>query len=100
MSNEEKKDCGCGNKKFTEQATPDSGGFFKRKMSMIQSFATSIASRGFSNNKINRANKQLRVMSCIGNEHIGGELPPCEHLMNSEAEGGKNKKYCGACGFL
>jgi|18_taG_2_1085343.scaffolds.fasta_scaffold06250_2 hypothetical protein len=90
--------CGKNKKKFKEQDLPDQGGFFKKKMSMVQNFATSLTSRGLGNKKINRATKQLRVLSCIGNEHMNGELPPCEHLLPSEVEGGEGKKYCGACG--
>ena len=67
----------------------------KKKLNMIQSFASSLASRNFNNKKINRPIKQLRVLSCFGNENKGGILPPCEHLNKSETEG---KHYCGACG--
>jgi hypothetical protein len=94
---EEKKDCGCGkNKNFKKQELPDQGGFLKRKMSMIQSFASSLTSRGVNNKKINRANKQLRVLSCIGNDFIGGDLPQCEQLKISKVD--STKRYCGACG--
>ena len=68
----------------------------KRKLSMIQSFASSLASRNFNNKKINEPIKQLRVLSCFGNQDSGGILPPCEHLMESET--GKGKHVCGACG--
>ena len=97
-SNENGCNCAKNKKKFKEQDLPDQGGFFKNKMSMVQNFATSLTSRGLGNKKINRATKQLRVLSCIGNENVGGELPPCEHLMSSEADDGTGKKYCGACG--
>ena len=64
-------------------------------LSMMKSFAMSMASRGLRNNKVAKAEKQLRVLSCIGNENIGGELPPCEYLRESVTEG---KFYCGGCG--
>ena len=68
----------------------------KRKLSMIQSFASSLASRSFNNKKINEPIKQLRVLSCFGNQNVGGILPRCEHLMDSDT--GEGKHYCGACG--
>jgi len=37
----------------------------KKKMSMLQSFATAIASRGLQDNKVNKPVKQLRVLSCF-----------------------------------
>jgi hypothetical protein len=67
----------------------------KRKLSMIQSFASALASRNINNKKINKPIKQLRVLSCFGNENSGGIIPPCEHLQESETEG---KNICGACG--
>jgi hypothetical protein len=110
----ENKGCGCGKKNapptpaspVTEQsdqsqqqefrnAEPVDGGL-KKKLTMIQSFATSIASRGISDNKVNKAEKQLRVLGCFGNKHSGGILPPCEHLKKSEVQEGQY--YCGACG--
>lgn len=66
-----------------------------RKIGMVQSFATALASRGVNNNKINKPTKQLRVLSCFGNQHQGGQLPPCEYLRNSGTPG---KHYCGGCG--
>lgn len=63
---------------------------------MIQSFASAMASRGLSDNKVHKAEKQLRVLGCFGNKHSGGVLPPCEHLRKSEAQEGQY--YCGACG--
>jgi len=90
----------CGNNKNIEsefKSEKIKGGFnLKRKLGMVQSFAMSLTSRGISNKKINRANKQLRVLSCFGNQHVGGELPPCEHLQSSEA--GEGKYFCGDCG--
>jgi len=66
-----------------------------RTISMAKSFASAIVSRGFSNEKANKQVKQLRVLSCFGNQNRGGELPPCEHLKQSTTEG---KHYCGGCG--
>jgi hypothetical protein len=63
---------------------------------MIQSFATAMASRGLNDNKVHKAEKQLRVLGCFGNKHSGGVLPPCEHLRKSEVQEGQY--YCGACG--
>ena len=68
----------------------------KKKLAMVQSFAVALASRSLSNKKINKPIKQLRVLSCFGNQDIGGILPPCEHLLESKSGEGKN--ICGACG--
>ncbi|MAE81591.1 MAG: hypothetical protein CMB80_02555 [Flammeovirgaceae bacterium] len=68
----------------------------RQKLSMVQSFAVALASRNLGNKKINTPVKQLRVLSCFGNQDQGGILPPCEHLMDSDVDEGK--KYCGACG--
>tara|TARA_R100000315_G_C5231488_1_gene142491 strand:+ start:1676 stop:2197 length:522 start_codon:yes stop_codon:yes gene_type:complete len=68
----------------------------KKKLSMIQSFAVALASRNINNKKINTPIKQLRVLSCFGNQNTGGVLPQCEHLLDSDVQEGK--KYCGACG--
>ena len=68
----------------------------RKKLSMIQNFAMALASRNLNNKKINTPIKQLRVLSCFGNQDDGGILPPCEHLMESET--GEGKHYCGACG--
>ncbi len=85
-----------GNMEFRKvPADPNKRGL-KRKLSMVQSFASALASRSINNKKINKPIKQLRVLSCFGNQQNGGVLPPCEHLMDSETGEGKN--YCGACG--
>tara|TARA_R100000315_G_C5221018_1_gene132867 strand:- start:680 stop:1201 length:522 start_codon:yes stop_codon:yes gene_type:complete len=85
-----------GNMEFRKvSADPNQRGI-KKKLSMIQSFAAALASRNINNKKINKPIKQLRVLSCFGNENVGGILPPCEHLMDSDVQEGK--KYCGACG--
>jgi hypothetical protein len=67
-----------------------------KKIGMVQSFASAVASRGVSNTKINKPTKQLRVLSCFGNKAQGGELPPCEYLRNSTVLPGKH--FCGGCG--
>jgi len=67
-----------------------------KKLGMVQSFASSIVSRGMGNNKINKPIKQLRVLSCFGNQDQGGNLPPCEYLKNSTVLPGKH--FCGGCG--
>jgi len=85
-----------GNMEFRKvSADPNQRGI-KKKLSMIQSFAAALASRNINNKKINKPIKQLRVLSCFGNQNVGGILPPCEHLMDSDVQEGK--KYCGACG--
>jgi len=66
-----------------------------KKIGMIQSFAMSLTSRGLNEKKINKATKQLRVLSCFGNKHLDGVLPPCEHLKESKTAG---QYFCGGCG--
>lgn len=68
----------------------------KKALSMVQSFAVALASRNLNNKKINKPIKQLRVLSCFGNENVGGELPQCEHLEQSEID--PTKHICGGCG--
>lgn len=72
---------------------PESG--LRQKLTMMQSFATAITSRGLNNEKVTKPMKQLRVLSCFGNKQQGGVLPPCEHLKESKTPG---KFYCGGCG--
>jgi len=67
----------------------------KKSVEMAGNFARAMASRGVKNKKIEPYTKQLRVLSCFGNQHDGGELPPCEHLKNSKTQG---KYFCGGCG--
>jgi len=67
----------------------------KQKLTMMQSFATAITSRGLNNEKVTKPMKQLRVLSCFGNKNQGGVLPPCEHLKESKTPG---KFFCGGCG--
>ena len=79
---------------FRKEEIKKEGGL-KEKLTMMQTFATAIASRGFANEKVTTPIKQLRVLSCFGNQAQGGVLPPCEHLKKSTTEG---KFYCGGCG--
>lgn len=67
----------------------------QKKLTMMQSFASAITSRGLNNEKVTKPMKQLRVLSCFGNKDQGGVLPPCEHLKESKTPG---KFYCGGCG--
>jgi len=67
----------------------------RKKLTLVQSFGVSMASRGIRNKKTDGPTKQLRVLSCFGNQNVGGELIPCPHLMESETRG---KHYCGKCG--
>jgi hypothetical protein len=66
---------------------------FKEKLGMMKNFASAVVSRGFNNKKIDEATKQLRVLSCFGDNK---ELPACEYLKNSKT--GDGKHYCGGCG--
>ena len=54
---------------------------FKEKLGMMKNFASAVVSRGFNNKKIDEATKQLRVLSCFGDNK---ELPACEYLKNSK----------------
>lgn len=105
-----KKPCGCGknspkkiedkeipekNKEFSETKLEKSENIIMSGMSMVQSYAISLISRGITSKKVEPMTKQLRVLSCFGNKEQGGELPQCSHLMKSETDG---KFYCGACG--
>lgn len=66
-----------------------------KKISMVQSFATALTSRGLKNERVNKPIKQLRVLSCFGNKDQDGQLPPCEYLKQSTADG---RFFCGGCG--
>jgi hypothetical protein len=92
-----KKCISCGDKKKPEQTKENIEKQTGKPgaLSMMKSFAMSMASRGVRNNKVSKAEKQLRVLSCFGNENTGGELTPCEYLKESSTEG---KSYCGGCG--
>jgi hypothetical protein len=90
--------CGCNKNKqngpeFRQEPTPQTSIF--KKIGMVQSFASALASRGISDNKIPQSGKQLRVLSCFGNQNTGGELTPCQHLKESSTPG---KHFCGGCG--
>lgn len=79
---------------FRKEEVKDEG-VVKKKLSMMQSFASAITSRGFKNEKVTKPIKQLRVLSCFGDKAQGGILPQCEHLKNSRTPG---KHFCGGCG--
>ncbi len=59
---------------------------------MSVDFLKAMTSRGILNRKIEIPLKQLRVLSCFGNNK---DIPPCEYLKNSSTEG---KMICGKCG--
>ena len=81
---------------FRKEKNPEeSKTVFSRKLGMVQSFAKAVVSRGLADQKINKPVKQLRVLSCFGNKDVGGQLPPCEYLKDSETPG---KHFCGGCG--
>ena len=67
----------------------------KKGFGMAKSFAKALASRGLTDKKTEPFTKKLRVLSCFGDQHTGGNLPPCEHLQKSKTPG---KYYCGGCG--
>ena len=69
---------------------------FKKGFGMAKSYAQALISRGVTNKKSDPYVKRLRVISCFGNVHTGGQLPPCEHLQNSKVA--ENKYFCGGCG--
>ena len=92
---EPKKDCGCKKKKFSDSPLPNKEPAVKKALSMIQSYATAVASRGLKDKRVDKTVKQLRVLSCFGNKDTGGQLPPCEYLKKSETEG---RFFCGGCG--
>jgi len=66
---------------------------FGEKVGMVKKFAKSILSRGLNNNKTDITTKQLRVISCFGNNE---ELPECEYLKTSVHD--ETKSFCGGCG--
>lgn len=79
---------------FRKEEVPQQS-VIKQKLTMMQSFAMAIKSRGLNNEKVTKPIKQLRVLSCFGNQGQGGVLPPCEHLKQSATPG---KFFCGGCG--
>lgn len=78
---------------FRKEEVPVATNGIAKKMNMVKSFATALTSRGLTNEKVSKATKQLRVLSCFGN---GDVLPPCEQLKKSTTEAGKH--FCGGCG--
>tara|TARA_R110000851_G_C12993146_1_gene557559 strand:+ start:568 stop:1074 length:507 start_codon:yes stop_codon:yes gene_type:complete len=90
--------CSCNKATFKSKKSTEKRSVKKMpsKLTMIQSFARSLASRGLNNKKIDIPTKQLRVLSCFGDASIGGSLGPCEHLTSSKNADGKF--YCGGCG--
>jgi hypothetical protein len=83
------------NIEFRKEEIKQPEGEIKKKLNMMQSFASAITSRGFKNEKVTKPIKQLRVLSCFGDKETGGVLPPCEHLKNSKTQ---NKSFCAGCG--
>ena len=79
---------------FRKEEVKKQGGI-ANKLTMVQNFATALTSRGLKNDKTTKPVKQLRVLSCFGNQNLGGVLPPCEHLKESSTPG---KHFCGGCG--
>lgn len=99
--------CGCNrskkmsdnntnNEAFRKQEIKQESGGVAKKLNMIQSFAAALTSRGLKNEKVSKATKQLRVLSCFGNKEEGGVLPPCEHLKQSSTSSCQH--FCGGCG--
>ena len=83
------------NDSFRKQEIKQESTGIVKKLNMIQSFATALTSRGLKNEKVSKATKQLRVLSCFGNNSDGGVLPPCEYLKQSSTPG---QSFCGGCG--
>ena len=88
--------CSSCNKEKFRDVESESENVVKKGIGMIQSYASALASRGLKNKKVSKTTKQLRVLSCFGNEVVGGEVPPCQHLTKSKITLGKH--YCGGCG--
>lgn len=78
------------NKQSDETVKQEKAGFLKK----AATFAESIASRGLTNKKSDKPEKELRSLSCHGDPDR--KLPPCSERMNSEKFPGSF--YCGACG--
>ena len=92
--------CNCNKETFKSRFSTKRKSVKKvsNKLTMIQSFARSLASRGLTNKKTDIPTKQLRVLSCFGDASIGGSLGPCEHLTSSKNADGKF--YCGGCAWI
>jgi len=80
---------------FRQQEIEKPKNVITEKLTMMQTFASAITSRGLNNEKVTVPIKQLRVLGCFGNQPQGGVLPPCEYLKKSKTEG---KFFCGGCG--
>jgi hypothetical protein len=92
--------CGCNKNKQNPVFKPETApteikNILTSRLGMVASFAKAIASRGLSNKKVEKPIKQLRVLSCFGNQEYSGSLPPCQNLKPSETPG---KFFCGGCG--
>jgi thiol-disulfide isomerase/thioredoxin len=61
---------------------------------MVKNFLSAKLSRGISNKKADITTKDIRILSCFGNDKIS----PCTHLQASRIEGGEGKHICGGCG--
>jgi hypothetical protein len=66
---------------------------FREKLGMAKNFAKSVISRGLNDKKVDMTTKQLRVISCFGDDN---DLIPCEYLRQSEQD--STKSFCGGCG--
>jgi len=99
------KKCNCS-RKYKYKLDENSGGrpsvgqerinLMKKGFTQIQSFATSLLSRGIKNKKIDESTKRLRVLSCFGDASIGGKIKPCQALQKSGVREGRF--FCGGCG--
>ena len=58
-------------KKFRD-VKPKKESMLKKGIGMVQNYASAVASRGIKNTKADKVTKQLRVLSCFGNTHLGG----------------------------
>ena len=77
-------------KQKDEAIAPETPGFLQK----AKTFTQSIASRGLTNKKSQKPEKELRSFSCHGNPE--SKLPPCSERMDSTVFPGSS--YCGACG--
>ncbi len=60
---------------------------FREKLGMAKNFAKSVISRGLNDKKVDMTTKQLRVISCFGDDN---DLIPCEYLRQSEQDSTKS----------
>jgi hypothetical protein len=77
-------------KQSDEKIEQEKAGFLQK----AKTFAESVVSKGVTGNKADKAEKELRVLSCHGDSNR--KLPPCSERMNSKKFEGSH--YCGACG--